>query len=317
MLPDQGVLESGLTMIAMCKQETGDIWHAHFGAAAIAGYFFAKENRLSDLTLCSLTNQCEAMIKKHLRTPAILKANGRAVRQAESAILEALELTIDQLHWVGHNVIYAAVSLLALHELEGWGSKKNIDGICELVRSFEKTVPGRSWLGYTASEVRRLGLDEEDRFPKVEDARQLSEFILNETAQFKTIYRAEAHHDLIGHMLTFSHALNILSDLGHESLFRRGLLPLLTLVKVLRRSLDLQPGDPIRLVSPVDRLPLQKAERAAALPTEPAYWTAALGKHDWDFGHSFKFAFSFYNHLNRSPLDKEASVENFRYLIHS
>ncbi|KPV59708.1 hypothetical protein QJ48_09420 [Paenibacillus sp. A3] len=316
MLPDQGTLESGLTMIAMCKQETGDIWHAHFGAAAIAGYFFAKENGLSDLALRSLTDQSEAMIKKHLRTPAILKANGCTVRQAESAILEALEPTIDRLHWVGHNAIYAAVSLLALHELGGWGSEENIDGICELLRAFENTVPGRSWLGFTASEVRRLGPDEADRFPKVKDARQLSEFILNEVAQFKTIYRAEAHHDLIGHMLTFSHALNILSDLGHESLFRRGLLPLFTLIKVLRRSHHLLPGDAIRLDSPVDRLPLKKAERAAALPTEPAYWAADLGRYDWDFGHSFKFAFSFYNHLNRSPQDKEGAVENFRYLVH-
>ncbi|MFB0844797.1 hypothetical protein [Paenibacillus oleatilyticus] len=39
---------------------------------SVASYFFAKENRLSDLTLRSLTDQCEAMIKKHLRTPAIL-----------------------------------------------------------------------------------------------------------------------------------------------------------------------------------------------------------------------------------------------------
>lgn len=244
MLPTQGTLESGLTMIAMCKQETGDIWHAHFGAAAIASYFFAKENRLSDLTLRSLTDQSEAMIKKHLRIPAFFKTNGCAVQWAESAILEALEPTIDRLHWVGHNVIYAAISLLALHELGGWGSEKNIEGICDLLRFFENTVPGRSWLGFTASEVRRLGLDEADRFPKVESARQLSEFILNEAARFKTIYRAEAHHDLIGHMLTFSHALNILSDLGHESLFRRGLFPLFTLVKVLRRSHDLQPGEP-------------------------------------------------------------------------
>ncbi|PUA38379.1 hypothetical protein C8Z91_14425 [Paenibacillus elgii] len=75
-----------LDWIARCKQETGDIWHAHFGTAAIAAYFFAKENRLSDLSLRSLTDQCEAMIKKHLRTPAILKANGCAVRQAEAAI---------------------------------------------------------------------------------------------------------------------------------------------------------------------------------------------------------------------------------------
>ncbi|MBU7316539.1 hypothetical protein [Paenibacillus oleatilyticus] len=53
---------------------------------SVASYFFAKENRLSDLTLRSLTDQCEAMIKKHLRTPAILEANGCSARQTEAAI---------------------------------------------------------------------------------------------------------------------------------------------------------------------------------------------------------------------------------------
>ncbi|PFA60117.1 hypothetical protein CN931_16330 [Bacillus sp. AFS054943] len=40
-------------------------------------------------------------------------------------------------------------------------------------------------------------------------------FILNELSKFNIIYRAESHHDLIGHMLTYSHAINIMYDLGH------------------------------------------------------------------------------------------------------
>lgn len=36
------VLKDGLSIISQCKKETNDIWHAHFGAAAIASYFLRK-----------------------------------------------------------------------------------------------------------------------------------------------------------------------------------------------------------------------------------------------------------------------------------
>jgi hypothetical protein len=35
------------------------------------------------------------------------------------AMTKKLDKTIDQLHWGGHNVIYSAASLLAIHELKG------------------------------------------------------------------------------------------------------------------------------------------------------------------------------------------------------
>lgn len=311
----RSLLKEGLSIISQCKSVTGDVWEAHFGAAAIAGYFFVKENPMPVDTVNRIVAQSETMLDKHLSRGAPHPLVGIDPGDAEKMILESLEPGIDELHWVGHNVIYAALSLLAIQELGGWGTKEEILGISTLIRSFDKSIPGRSWLGYSMSDVRKLEINENDHFPAIGNAGQLSEFILSELSSFHTIYRAEAHHDLIGHMLTFSHALNILSDLGHVSYFKRGLLPLLKLVKVLRASHDLKPKYPIKLSSPVDRQPLIKADRSEWLPVEYEYWSVDYAHHDWDFGHVFKFPFSFYNHLGRVPFRMIKAIENFRYIV--
>lgn len=261
--------------------------------------------------------QAAAMLRKH--QPESLDASASETlepKAAEPLILEALDLTIDGLHWVGHNVIYSAVSLLAIRELGGWGSRQHIEGIAELIRSFHRTIPGRSWLGSSVSEVKRLEPEEADRFPAIANGRQLSGLILDELSSFRTIYNAEAHHDLIGHMLTYSHAINILHDLGHDSYFKRALPPLLKLIKALRKSWEpAADGLQLPLYSPVDRQPLAPRERSESLPVEPRFWTGDYSAGDWEFGHMFKFPFSFYNHLNRVPGKKPFAIENFRYVI--
>ncbi|MDG0789485.1 hypothetical protein OMP38_00425 [Cohnella ginsengisoli] len=139
--------------------------------------------------------------------------------------------------------------------------------------------------------------------------------MLRELAAFGTIYRAEAHHDLIGHMLTFSHALVTLEELGYPALFRRGLLPLYKLVHVLRASRDLQPGEPIRLSSPVDREPLALARPSSSLPTESAFWDRERSGDEWDFGHAFKFPYSFYHHAARAGGADAAAFDRFKRII--
>ena len=47
---NQSILRDGLMIISSCKKETGDIWQAHIGAAAIGSYFFVKSNNLSRRT---------------------------------------------------------------------------------------------------------------------------------------------------------------------------------------------------------------------------------------------------------------------------
>jgi len=237
-------------------------------------------------------------------------------QSAEKMIIKSLEQTIDELHWVGHNVIYAALSLLAIKELQKWGDNQEIEGITNLILSFRKTIPGRSWIGFTTKEVKQLHINDEI-VNELRNPKQLSKFILKELSQFNLIYRAEAHHDLIGHLLTFSHAINIMYDLGHSDIFHRGIRPLLKLVYVLRASQNLMPNTEINLHSPIDRLPLIESKRAHVLPTENQFWLKDYSAFNWDFGHVFKFSYSYFDHIKRVPEYKDITLDKFRFVINT
>ncbi|MWC29367.1 hypothetical protein [Paenibacillus sp. MMS18-CY102] len=315
---DKSILEGGLSIISRCKAETGDRWNAHYGAGGIASYFLVRDHGLSGELASRIGQQARAMLDaRQPNNEGNADANRKAIngQEAEQQIIAALDGSIEGLHWVGHNAIYAAVSLLAIRELGGWGTQEQIEGICDLIRSFERTIPGRSWIGYSASQVKALALDEHGDWPEIRTPEQLSELVLAELAAFGTIYRAEAHHDLIGHLLTYSHALALLFELGCPAYFERGVPAVLKLAKVLRASRDLPSGADVPLFSPVDRLPLRKAGRSERLPMEPDYWAVDYAEADWDFGHVFKFPFSFYSHMSRVASLNPLAVENFRYII--
>ncbi|MCD1261704.1 hypothetical protein B5M42_023155 [Paenibacillus athensensis] len=312
---DKKLLAGGLALLAQCQERTGDVWYAHYGAGAIAGYFLSLRADLSESTAVRIASEAKTMLDARRFAEMAEPETTIDAFEAEALIVAALEATADRLHWVGHNFIYAAISLLALHELGGWGSKQAVTGIAALIRAFRGTIPGRSWIGYTTKEVKRLE-PAAGEFPPIADSKQLSALVAGELAAFRTIYRAEAHHDLLGHMLTFSHALNALLDRGHRKLFAQGLPALLQLIAALRASRELDPDrEPPLLHSPVDRLPLVPARRSATLPLEAAYWERDWSALDWEFGHAFKFPFSFYDHMDRLARPYPEALENFRYVI--
>jgi len=315
-MENKTVLRDGLSIISQCKRRTNDIWHAHFGAAAIASYFFLKDNNMDEEITRNMYYQTKRMLNKQKLGEVINVKEEIDFQSAEKIIIKSLEQTIDELHWVGHNVIYAALSLLAIKELQKWGDNQEIEGIFNLILSFQKTIPGRSWIGFTTKEVKQLHINDEI-VNELRNPKQLSTFILNELSQFHIIYRAESHHDLIGHLLTFSHAINIMYDLGHRDIFYRALRPLLKLVYVLRASQNLMPNTEINLHSPIDCLPLIESKRAHILPTENQFWLKDYGAFDWDFGHVFKFSYSYFDHIKRAPKYKDITLEKFRFIINT
>ncbi|KKZ92826.1 hypothetical protein B4147_2062 [Bacillus wiedmannii] len=315
-MENKTVLRDGLSIISQCKKQTNDIWHAHFGAAAIASYFFMKDNNMEEEITRSMYSQTKMMLNNQNLGEIIDSKEEIDFQSAEKRIIKSLEHTIDELHWVGHNVIYAALSLLAVKELQKWGDNQAIEGITNLILSFRKTIPGRSWIGFTTKEVKQLSINDEIE-SEFKNPKQLSQFILKELLQFNIIYRAEAHHDLIGHLLTFSHAINIMYDLGHRDIFQRGIRPLLKLVYVLRASQYLIPNTKINLHSPIDRLSLIESKRAHVLPTENQFWLKDYSTFDWDFGHVFKFSYSYFDHIKRAPEYKDITLEKFRFVINT
>ncbi|OSX93263.1 hypothetical protein [Bacillus nitratireducens] len=315
-MEDKSVLKGGLSIISQCKKQTNDIWHAHYGAAAIASYFFMKDNNIEEEIARNMHSHTKMMLNKQNLDEIIDSKEEIDFQSAEKMIIKSLENTIDELHWVGHNVIYTALSLLAMKELQKWGDNQAIEGITDLILSFQKTIPGRSWIGFTKKEVKQLRIKDEIE-SELRNPKQLSKFILKELSQFNIIYRAEAHHDLIGHLLTFSHAINIMYDLGHRDMFYRAIRPLLKLVYVLRASQNLMPNTEIKLHSPIDRLPLIESKRAHVLPTENQFWLKDYSEFDWDFGHVFKFSYSYFDHIKRTPEYKDITLEKFRFVINT
>ncbi|WP_264448966.1 hypothetical protein [Bacillus cereus] len=315
-MEDKSVLKGGLSIISQCKKQTNDIWHAHYGAAAIASYFFMKDNNIEEEIARNMHSHTKMMLNKQNLDEIIDSKEEIDFQSAEKMIIKSLEHTIDELHWVGHNVIYAALSLLAMKELQKWGDNQAIEGITDLILSFQKTIPGRSWIGFTTKEVKQLSIKDEIR-SELRNPKQLSKFILNELSEFKSIYRAESHHDLIGHMLTFSHAINIMYDLGYKDIFQRGIRPLLKLVYVLRASKNIMLNIEINIHSPIDHLPLIESKRAHVLPTENQFWLKDYSKFDWDFGHIFKFSYSYFDHIKRIPEYKDITLEKFRFVINT
>ncbi|EJV65930.1 hypothetical protein [Bacillus wiedmannii] len=315
-MENKTVLRDGLSIISQCKKQTNDIWHAHFGAAAIASYFFMKDNNMEEEIAHCMYSQTKMMLNNQNLGEIIDSKEEIDFQSAEKMIIKSLEHTIDELHWVGHNVIYAALSLLAMKELQKWGDNQAIEGITNLILSFRKTIPGRSWIGFTTKEVKQLSINDEIE-SEFKNPKQLSKFILKELSQFNIIYRAESHHDLIGHLLTFSHAINIMYDLGHIDIFHRAIRPLLKLVYVLRASQNLMPNTEINLHSPIDRLPLIESKRAHVLPTENQFWLKDYSAFNWDFGHVFKFSYSYFDHIKRVPEYKDITLDKFRFLINT
>lgn len=143
---NERVLQRGLSIVSECKDETGDIWHAYYGVAAIASYFFITENHLPQDIASRVATQADSMLDKYEFSRVRDELHPIDFTNAEKMILESLEKTMDHLHWVGHNVIYSALCLLAIRELGSWGTEDELIRIGQLIRSFEGTIPGRSWL---------------------------------------------------------------------------------------------------------------------------------------------------------------------------
>lgn len=311
---DEHYLIKGLAAIGRCREHTRDIWQAHFGAALIAAYFFAHENDVEVEVSTQIAEQADLMISLH--HDAYLPAYPSGAVASTNKIVEALEPSIDRLCWVGHNVIYAALTLKALQHVPNAATVELVNDVAGLVRSFEKSIPGRSWIGWTGRDVRQLQITPEDEFPRLETPIDVSAFVLQELARFALIYRAEAHHDLIGHFITFSQAIALLHDLGHPDLFARAVGPLKLLAKVLRKSQNLTLETTFQLSSPGDKLPLSEAAPIPEVPLEQPYWQLDHAATDWLFGHAFKFPYSYYDHVRRAEdgVSEETEV-NFRKLL--
>src|SRR5262249_9350422 len=143
-------LRAALTGLARCGERArhwGDWGTGHWGAAVAAGCFFMEESVVERECSREVDRQLTRFREHHADRFVPSFARESSWGDVEGPLLAAIEKNIDRLCWVGHNVIYAALSLKALRRVPDLGAV--VPGIARLTSLFDHSIPGRSWIGWT------------------------------------------------------------------------------------------------------------------------------------------------------------------------
>ncbi len=300
----ESYLKTGLTGIARCHSS---VWEAHFPAAVLAGYYYAKANRLSDETEKNMEAQLDRLIasKSELFEPYSARS---PLGDPVALIVEALEESIDRFSELGHNAIFTAYALRTIRDRPDFRSEEAIGHLASFVRQLN-CGPAQYWLRIgPGHDPRRFAIERRTIFTDDLPAATFAAKVLTELPKFAHIYTQMGSKSHVGHLLTQSQALLSLRELGFPQLANRGSYSLECRFLLLKDS-----QAHVASTRSVYRL----ATRSALLPYEPDYWAQDFSQCHWDEGHAFKYTFSFYE-LARLAADEKITVEaaeKFRHLI--
>jgi len=176
------------------------------------------------------------------------------------------------LRQVGHNAIFAMLSIKGFRMMPSAATPHRIDGVCALIRSF------KPW--------HDVEPDPKVDPPPFADSAAASQFILREASA--AIERFVGFgQGFAGHMLTFGQALVELAAMGDVKWAESCRTAFRKYVTVTRRG-------PAR---DSKRYPDHKPSDLR--PTDSAYWKRR-GDHAVDIGHVFKYPYSYYELLRRA-----------------
>lgn len=303
MLSEQ-YLELGLAGLGRCSHA---IWEAHFPAAVLAGFYFTANNKLPAETERAIETQLNLLIasKREIFEPCPAR---ETMAGSSGLIVESLEASIDKFSELGHNSIFAAYALQALHDLGSGGRARTVRDIAALIRQFD-SGPARYWLRISQGhDPRKFSLKERVIFTDDLPGDRVARTILAELPKFRNVYRQMGSKSHLGHLLTQAQSLLTLRKLGFLHLANRGFYSLECRFTLLKDSQE-HTASPGSFYKPATRSPF--------LPNEPDYWAQDFTKCEWDEGHSFKYTFSFHE-LTKLLAEEDmkiAAIEKFRHLI--
>lgn len=298
---DRSYLERGLT--ALSRASKTDANHGHWGAAVLAAYYFAEENELSVGAAAAHRAQVDKLIGRFETYFEPLPA-ARPEPDLRAEIGLALSGNIDGLRAIGHNVIFSTLALRALRDEPALCTPPIVEGILDLVRSYDPEGPGSVFPGFTQREIDDVVAEP----PKVplswDDPSALARHAVQTLLDVEIVYGG-AHAGIVGHVLTHADALVELSRLGEGALARRGQPAYLAHAALTAKTFDPRPDKPPRSASNYS-------------PLSETYWQQSLeGRSGWSYGHKFKYPYSFFRLARRirDAAVTERGQESLRRLL--
>lgn len=208
----------------------------HLGASLIAGYFLGQDQPGLDPAVCAcIEGEMDRVAegaepfwydaaKAGVAVPELFAAfpEGDSQEQRIGEIATALSGNIDSLRQSGHNVIFAALALRALHEHPEHATDAIVDGVCRLTRGFDNAGPGKGYYGEARGWVggNETSLSADADLPPYDSEKAMAATVIDEV-----ISSAGEHRQGFGglfHVINHAAALADLSRLGYGGLARRG-----------------------------------------------------------------------------------------------
>ena len=314
---DFGYLYTGLCGLANAYR-AGPL-AGHLGAAVIAGYFFGEDHSdLDDAVHRGVEKELDRVIggeeslwfdpKKAGITAAELFRPMPEETPHEpliATIAEALSRNVDHLRESGHNVIFAALALRALHDHPVYATPSIIHGIRKLIEGFDNAHPGRGYYGKERGWIlgNNVSLPEDNGLPPYQSEHEMAGTVIDELIATASLRRQGFGG--LWHVINHAAALIELSRFGYKALARKGFAAHRQHVR-LWRSL------------PNVEAELGRMTRAEHDPLSPEFWaTGTLKRDEARLTHRIKtlYGFSILLQLSEDENQRKRASEPLRYLM--
>jgi len=309
-------LPKGLAGLARAPE--AGILAGHLGAAVVAGYFFGENQPdLAPGVCAGIERELNRIIlgeesiwfdseKAGVTVPELFQPfpEERAREELIPTIAEALSGNIEKTRQSGHNVIFAAIALRALHDHPVYATPPIVGGICKLIEGFDDAVPGRGYFGKSRGWIvgDRVTLPPDDAFPPYQSVQAMVEVVIDELIQSASL-RRQGFGGLF-HVINHAAGLVELSHFGYHDLARRGLAAHRHHVRLWRSLPNVEEE-------------LGALEPAKHDPRTPDYWTGTLKRDSARLTHRIKTLYGFHTLLRlvEDSAKRSKAEEKFLYLM--
>ncbi len=290
----------------------------HLGAAVVAGYFIGED--LSDLpaeVFQGVEGECDRVIAGeeaiwfNARSAGVTPTElfnplpeGEANPESIDQIAQALQGNIGETRQSGHNVIFAAIALRALHDHPDFATPETVEGIRKLIAGFDSAHAGRGYYGEATGwkNGNQVQLEPDDSFPPYDSIEQMIDVTLGELIATASVKKQGFGG--LWHIINHTAALVELGNYGHGELARAGLPAQHHHIR-LWRSLPDVAGE------------LGTVIKSDHDPRDPAYWAGMLKRDEARLTHRIKTLYGYYT-LRQSIADDETRTQAddaFLYLM--
>jgi len=291
----------------------------HLGAAVVAGYFFGENQPGLDRGVyAGIERELDRILrgeetvwfdpkKAGVTIPELFEPFGeeRPREESISSIAEALSGNIEKTRQSGHNVIFAAIALRALHDHPTYATPSIVEGIRKLIRGFNGQGAGRGYYGRKRGWI--VGdngpLAPDDGFPPYDSLESMAEVVAGDLIRWGSV-RRQGFGGLY-HVVNHAAGLAELWQHGYRDLAQEGLAAHRHHVRLWRSLPDVEE----------ELGPVRRSEHD---PRTPAYWTGApLRRDSAMLTHRIKTLYGFFTLLRLidDPAKRDRAEESFRYLM--